>query len=61
MNKPTNESRAKLCLANFFSMKLGDPGVLLTLALFWPLCEKGLFKIKWKVAVEIFTSFHRSP
>lgn len=26
----------------------------------WPLCEKTVFRIQWKVAVEIFTSVHRS-
>lgn len=42
----------------FFAVKLGEPGVLLISM--WPLCEKTVFRIQWKVAVEIFTSVHRS-
>jgi len=52
---------AKMRLAEFLTVKLREPQVLLSLALFWPVSKRALFKIKWKVAVEIFTSFHRSP
>ena len=37
---------AKMRLAEFFTVKLREPQVLLSLALFWPVSKRALFKIK---------------
>lgn len=52
------KGRRKYPLHIFLAMKLVEPGALLIST--WPLCEKAVFGVKWKVAVEIFTSIHRS-
>jgi len=37
---------AKMRLAEFLTVKLREPQVLLSLALFWPVSKRALFKIK---------------